>query len=39
MYVRPLVITGVDKGNMLTPSALISTDTDEGQAKEKGKKV
>lgn len=32
MYVRPLVITGVDKGNMLTPSALISTDTEEGQA-------
>lgn len=34
IYVRPLVITGVDKGNILTPSALISTDTDEGQATE-----
>lgn len=33
------MITGVDRGNMLTPSALISTDTDEGQATEQDKKV
>lgn len=32
MYVKPLVMTGVDSGNMLTPSALISTETEEGQA-------
>lgn len=32
MYVRPLVMTGVESGNMLTPSALISTDTEDGQA-------
>lgn len=25
-------MTGVESGNMLTPSALISTDTEEGQA-------
>lgn len=25
-------MTGVERGSMLTPSALISTDTDEGQA-------
>lgn len=32
MYVRPLVMTGVESGNMLTPSALISTETEDGQA-------
>lgn len=32
MYVKPLVITGVERGNMLTPSALISTETEDGQA-------
>lgn len=32
MYVKPLVMTGVESGNMLTPSALISTDTEDGQA-------
>lgn len=32
MYVKPLVITGMERGNMLTPSALISTETEDGQA-------
>lgn len=32
MYVRPLVMTGVESGNMLTPSALISTEIEDGQA-------
>lgn len=31
-------MTGVESGNMLTPSALISTDTEDGQASEKEKK-
>lgn len=32
MYVRPLVMTGVESGSMLTPSALISTETEDGHA-------
>lgn len=35
MYVRPLVMTGVDRGSMFTPSALISTDTEDGHAGKK----
>lgn len=39
MYVRPLVMTGVDRGSMFTPSALISTDTEDGHARKKKRRI